>query len=93
MQYCNFSDLNMKNTSFKESKLKNNHFTNTILKGADFNRVDLSGTIFHDCDLSSADFSSSTEYDIDPRANKIKKAKFSLPEAIRLVQAFDITIT
>lgn len=92
LQYCNFSDLNMKNTSFKGSKLKDSHFTGTILKDVDFSGVDLSGTIFHNCDLCRADFSSSTQYEIDPRTNKITKAKFSLPEAVRLLQVFDITL-
>lgn len=90
--YCNFSNLNMKNTSFNESTLKESHFINTSLNGADFTDVDLSGTIFHNCDLCKADFSSSTRYDIDPQTNKIKKAKFSLPEAIGLLRCFDVTI-
>jgi len=92
MQYCNFSDLNMKNSSFIGSKLKDSHFTNTELNGANFSDVDLSGTIFHNCDLSKADFSEASGYDIDPRVNKVKKAKFSLPEAVRLLRGFDVTI-
>ena len=82
----------MKNSSFKGSKLKDSHFTNTISKGADFSDVDLSGTIFHNCDLCNADFASAVQYDIDPRTNKNKKAKFSLPEAAGLLRAFDINI-
>jgi uncharacterized protein YjbI with pentapeptide repeats len=82
----------MKSSSFKGSKLKDSHFTNTTLKDADFSDVDLLGTVFHNCDLCSADFSSSTQYDIDPRTNKITKAKFSLPEAAALLHAFDITL-
>ncbi len=92
LQYCNFSDLNMKNSSFKGSKLKDSHFTNTILKSADLSDVDLSRTLFHNCGLCNADFSSATQYVIDPRTNKIKKAKFSFPEAAGLLRAFDITI-
>lgn len=92
LQYCNFSDLNMKNVSFKESLLKENHFINTILNGADFTDVDLAGTIFHNCDLCKADFSSAMQYDIDPQTNKIKKAKFSLPEVVGLLRGFNITI-
>lgn len=92
LQYCNFSDLKMKKTSFSKSKLKECFFTNTGLSGADFGGVDLSGTIFHNCDLSLADFSSAIQYQIDPQANKIKKAKFSLPEVVGLLQSFDITI-
>ncbi len=83
----------MKNASFKGSNLKENYFTGTSLISADFTDVDLSGTIFHNCDLSKADFSSATQYDIDPQTNKIKKAKFSLPEAVGLLRAFDIIIT
>lgn len=92
LQYCNFSDLIMKKTSFSGSKLQECHFKNTYLNNANFNDVDLSGTIFHNCDLSMADFSSAIHYNIDPQTNKIKKAKFSLPEVIGLLRGFDITI-
>nr|WP_320412612.1 pentapeptide repeat-containing protein [Candidatus Protochlamydia amoebophila] len=92
LQYRNFLDFNMKSSSFNGSKLKDSHFTNTTLKIADFSGVGLSGAIFHNCDLCNADFSSSTQYDIDPRPNKIKKAKFSFAEASGLLHAFDITI-
>ncbi|MCE2983208.1 MAG: pentapeptide repeat-containing protein [Parachlamydia sp.] len=81
----------MKNHSFKKSKLKECYFTNTVLKGSDFSGVDLLGTIFHNCDLSQSDFSSATQYDIDPRTNKINKAKFSFPEAVGLLRSY-ITI-
>jgi fluoroquinolone resistance protein len=82
----------MKNISFNGSHLKESHFTNTSLIGADFTDADLSGTIFHNCDLCKADFSSARRYDIDPQTNKIKKAKFSLPEAVGLLRGFDIMI-
>lgn len=92
LYYCNFSGLAMKKTYFNGSKLNECHFTNTNLNSADFDRVDLSGTIFHDCDLSMANFTTAVSYDIDPQTNKVKKAKFSLPEAIGLLRGFDVTI-
>lgn len=92
LHYCNFSDLNMKGTHFNGSKILEAHFTSTILNGADFTDTDLTGTLFHNCDLCKADFSSARRYNIDPQTNKIKKAKFSLPEAVGLLQGFDITI-
>lgn len=92
LQYCNFSDLNLKNCTFNGSKITEGYFTNAILVGAKFSEVDLSGTTFHNCDLTQADFSTAKLYDIDPRTNIIKKAKFSFPEAIGLLRAFDITI-
>lgn len=90
LQYCNFSDLNMKNAKILESKLMECYFTNTCLAAAEFSKTDLAGTVFHNCDLSKADFSSTRNYAIDPQVNVIKKAKFSLPEAITLLQIFDI---
>ncbi len=92
MQYCNFSDLNLKNGSFENSKLRESYFTNTSLVGANFSGADLQGTIFHNCDLCKADFSTATHYDIDPQTNKIKKAKFSFPEVIGLLRGFGITL-
>lgn len=82
----------MKNTYFSGSKIKESHFTDTALMCANFEDVDLTGTLFHNCDLSKADFSKAINYDIDPRTNKIKKAQFSLPEAVGLLRGFEITI-
>ena len=92
IQYCNFSDLQMKNSSFAKSKLKECHFTNTVLTGSDFEEVDLAGTIFHNSDLSKCNFSKALNYDIDPVTNNIKKAQFSLPEAVGLLRDFDIIL-
>jgi uncharacterized protein YjbI with pentapeptide repeats len=92
LHYCNFSDLNMKNVRFNGSKIKESHFTNTCLSNADFNGAELSGTIFHNSDLRKADFSGATQYSIDPGTNKIKKAKFSLPEVVGLLHGLDIII-
>ena len=90
--YCNFSELNLKGVHFKRCTLKECHFSNTQLSGASFEETDLSGTLFHNSDLSNANFVSATHYNIDPRTNKIKHAKFSLLEAVGLLQAFEITI-
>jgi uncharacterized protein YjbI with pentapeptide repeats len=92
LSYCNFSDLNLKNTHFDGSKIQESFFSNTVLIGADFTDADLSGTLFHNCDLCKADFSTAVRYSIDPQTNKIKKAKFSLPEAVGLLQGFEIII-
>jgi uncharacterized protein YjbI with pentapeptide repeats len=87
-------DLGCDSTLSQESTIWSyfESFERSLLKGVDFNGVELLGTVFHNCDLCSADFSSSTQYDIDPRTNKITKAKFSFPEAAGLLRAFDITL-
>ncbi|MEI8366028.1 MAG: hypothetical protein WCF65_06385 [Parachlamydiaceae bacterium] len=43
-------------------------------------------------DRLKTDFSQATRYSIDPKTNKIKKAKFSFPEVVGLLNGFDITI-
>lgn len=92
LHYCNFSDLKMKKISFLECDMKENHFHNASLVEASFQASNLMGTLFHHCDLSKADFSTAIQYRIDLQTNKIKKAKFSLPEVLNLLECFDITI-
>jgi len=82
----------MKRFVFTESTLKECHFTNSLLSEANFVRCNLVGTIFHNCDLTQADFSYAVSYAIDPRTNKLKGAKFTLPEAINLLQGFEIIL-
>ncbi len=93
LHYCNFADLNMKHASFQECKVKECFFIDTSLIEADFTNTDLQGTTFHNSDLSKADFCGSTNYEIDLRTNKVKKAKFSFPEAIGLLRGFEIEIS
>lgn len=93
LQYCNFSDLNMKNVQILESRLKECYFTNTCLASSNFSESDLSGSLFHNCDLSKADFSDACNYSIDPQTNILKKAKFSLPGAVSLLNHFEISLS
>jgi fluoroquinolone resistance protein len=92
LQYANFADLNMKRGSFYGCKLRECYFTDTNLVEADFRETDLAGTVFHNSDLSKADFAGSKNYEIDVRTNKVKKAKFSFPEAIGLLRGFEVEI-
>ncbi len=92
LQYCNFSRLPMSKISFIESKLLECRFNETILIEANFTGCDLTETTFHRCDLTRADFTGAVNYSIDIRTNAVKLAKFSLPEAVRLLHGFDIII-
>lgn len=90
---CNFTDLKLKATSFKGSKLREVHFSNSDLSSSDFTETDLLGTVFHQCQLTKADFRNATNYAIDLHSNNIKRAKFSSPEVINLLNRFDIEIS
>ncbi len=71
-----------KNSDFIEADLSRGVFTNTDFEGSKFYRTNLSLT----------DFSQAYNYNIDPNNNKLKKTIFSLPDAVSLLNVFDIVI-
>lgn len=77
--------------SFEGSQLKECDFKETLLPEGNFNGCNLEGTLFHHCDLKGADFRNAVNYAIDPLVNQIKKAKFSIPDALSLLKGFDIS--
>jgi uncharacterized protein YjbI with pentapeptide repeats len=83
----------LKGTTFSGSKIREVYFTNTDLSEANFTDTDLMGTVFHQCNLTKSDFRKATSYSIDLQTNTVRKAHFSLPEAIHLLHCFDITIS
>ena len=68
-------------------------FRDADLTKADFGGTDLSGSLFVNTNLSGADLRSATNYRIDPPENVLRGAKFSLPEAISLLDGLDIDLT
>lgn len=90
---CNFSNLKMKRTSFFNSKVKECYFNETELAQANFRGSDLEGSVFHHTDLSKADFRNAKNYLIDPQINVLKKAYFSIPDALALLNFFDVQIS
>jgi fluoroquinolone resistance protein len=98
----NFTDSNISYSSFfgkalKKAKIKNCvakevDFSDTNLTEADFNGTDLENSRFSNCDLSLANFKEARNYSVDLVHNKMRKTKFSLPEALSLLNQFDIVI-
>ena len=89
---CNFSGLKLDEMSFSASVLKDSDFYEASLSGSDFSRCDLLGTLFENCDLEKADFRLATNYAIDPTKNKVKKAKFSMPEVLSFLAPLELDI-
>lgn len=89
-------------SSFYKMNLKKTEFKNCTLHEADFTEADLTSAMFHNCDLlkatfentilEKADLRTSFNYSIDPNINRIKKAKFSIPAVIGLLDKYDIQI-
>jgi fluoroquinolone resistance protein len=57
-----------------------------------FTNCDLAGAIFNNTILEKANFTTARNYSINPQTNVVKKAKFSLPGVVGLLDVFKITI-
>ena len=79
-------------TNFLNCQINNSDFYQSDLTGANFSGSDLKDTIFENSRLSEANFVDSKNYRINPFTNKIKNARFSMPEAITLLKSLDIII-
>lgn len=98
----NFEDCNVSNSIFSDMELKEIHFKNCKVNDCDFININLSdssfensnlkGTVFDNANLSNANFENAKEYSIDPNKNILRKAKFSFPEVVSLLDSFDIEI-
>src|SRR6266508_2070879 len=77
----------MERCSAKEVDLAEADLRDAVCRGTDF-----AGAKFHGTNLERVDLRDALNYAIDPRVNKVKGARFSLPEAAALLRGFDIVI-
>lgn len=67
-------------------------FEDANLSEADCRETDFAGSRFVRTDLTGADFRRARNYSISPATSKIKGAKFSLPEAMSLLDGLGIVL-
>lgn len=92
LNYGNFSSLDLRKCvmfqcSALEADFIQTNFTEANLCGTDFALARFASTI-----LIKADLRQARNYSIRPDSNKIKNAKFSLPEATLLLYGLDIVL-
>jgi len=97
-----FENCILNDSVFVELALKGTAFTNTELTGVDFTGCDLTGAVFGNCNLmdatfvhtilEKADLRTAHSYTIDPELNKIRKARFAIPDVVGLLRKYDIDI-
>ena len=92
INHSTFQRLMLPKLELAECTAREVDFTGANLTKAEFTRTDFLGSRFVETNLSGADFSHATNYAIDPTANRVKKAVFTLPEALSLLSAFDIVL-
>jgi fluoroquinolone resistance protein len=97
-----FTDCQINYSNFKLMKLPGLKLLNCEAKEADFIETDLSRGVFKNTDfensrffktnLTLADFRGARNYNIDVKNNILKKARFSLPEVLSLLNSLDIIL-
>ena len=92
ISYCTFIGLNLRKIKIIQCTAKDTDFAEADLTEADCTYTDFTESRFLHTDLTGADFRHATNYSISPLLNKLKKAKFSLPEAVALLYGLDIVI-
>jgi fluoroquinolone resistance protein len=71
----------LKKGKYINCQIRNTDFIECDLREVDFSNSRFEKTAFQKCNLEKADFRTAHNYQVDPFTNRIKKAKFSLPEA------------
>ena len=87
-----FLDLFLREIIILECKAHYVDFRGADCSQADFSYTDLEGCLFVNTNLTEANFEEAKNYSINVFSNIIKKAKFTLPEAVNLLQSLDIEL-
>lgn len=92
LDYSIFFGLSLKGSRFAKCSAKSADFSEADLADADLQGTDLKEARFHHTNLERANFVGARNYVIDPESNPIKKAKFSYPEVMSLLETMDIEV-
>ena len=87
-----FFALQLPGLKIIECRCKDVDFREGDFNSGSFSHCDLSGSLFSKTNLSGVDFSEASNYQIDIENNRIKGAKFSRFEAVRLLEGLDIEL-
>lgn len=93
LDYSVFQELSLNNSEFLNSSMKEVDFSNSSLVKSIFSGSDLNMSNFTGVDLRESDFREAINYSLDPNFTKIRKAKFSLPEALSLLEHLEIEVS
>ncbi|MDB4979225.1 MAG: McbG-like protein [Candidatus Peribacteria bacterium] len=92
LSQSNFSFMKLPHLVMHNCTVKESYITDCDCTDADFEGTDFARTIFSRANLTNANFKGATNYGIDFQNNTLKKTKFSLPEAVSLLNALDIIL-
>jgi uncharacterized protein YjbI with pentapeptide repeats len=87
-----FFGLDLRDFALVECRAFDVDFTDANAEDADFSDTDLRDSVFARTRLVAANFTGAQNYRIDIFNNDIKRARFSLPEAVALLDSLDIEL-
>ena len=93
LSFASFYGLSLKGTPFSQSKLDGVEFVNADLTSAVFDECDLQGSVFEQTCLEKADFRTANNLQLDPAANMMAGAKFSLEGLPGLLAQYNLVIS
>ena len=88
----NFAGLELGEFSLIESVAREVNFVETVLQKSDMSGTDFELARFLKTDLRQANFIDAKNYLIDVTSNKLKGAKFKMPEAIELLDGLGVEV-
>ncbi len=92
VSHSTFLGLELSKMVMAKCVAKNADFAEANLTKADLTETDLTESRFLRTNLTEADLTHARNYAIDPGLNTLKKAKFSLPEAVNLLRCMNIVL-
>lgn len=92
LDFVVFHGIKHKGLKMLDCVCKEADFQEADLTDSSFENTDFEKSIFQHTNLTNANFTGARNYWIDPRNNVLKKARFSMPEAISLLKPFDVVI-
>lgn len=92
LEHASFYRVKFNKSIITNSQLHFTDFTEANLDSSIITNCDLNGATFYQTNLQKVDLRNSENYEIDPESNRIKGAKFSLPEVTGLLSKYQIII-
>ena len=92
LRYALFGGRKLGATRFEQCELPEADFTNADLTAATFAECDLTRAIFHNTRLEATDFRTATGVSLDPAANQLTGARFTLAGVVGLLDKYGVVI-
>ena len=92
LRYASFAGRKMPATRFQRCALDEADFADADLSASVFQDCSLAGAVFQNTQLVGADFTTATDFVIDPESNALRNARFTLHGLLGIVAKYELVI-